>query len=285
MTSHSREGFTVINKALDILPGVIKNQDPGITFRILDVLITLHTGTPEISRQMHAYVKALIPIILGDRHPLALIWTRLGTLDTIDHYEAADVTLRTIIRHFMAASDRSSLTVSSLCHYYINFRQNWPGHDLEDDERLIRKVLDSVPAYRGRVSSRAHARLLFSLCNPLVARNEPTEEEKILNHLAPWVLSQDCCATTCRYYRKRGEVAFLKGNLAEGCNWYHMAITHSEQRRGKFHSTTIEILKLLWDEMKKADAEGANEVFLDWRARILESQFYRADDSTLMKRS
>lgn len=75
VVDENEDGFRLLSACLDDLAArVLRNRDPGTIFYLLALT---RIAIPGLRRSLTRHVQDLVDVVLGTRHPLALLWQRL----------------------------------------------------------------------------------------------------------------------------------------------------------------------------------------------------------------
>ncbi|KAG4437590.1 hypothetical protein IFR05_006929 [Cadophora sp. M221] len=168
----------MISKGFSIIQDILLAQSPGTLDYFLDVFVFLmKSNRVEIASVLRTYLSQMATKILPKDHPWYQICRSFGMLD-IESFEEV------IIQSWKCATDTWEERLGSFHTFTLDCRldfinQVYRSKDLQEGERMLRKLLVQVEQQVPSVSPRLVTRVMMNLGYNVLSQRKNIEAEKI----------------------------------------------------------------------------------------------------------
>jgi len=243
---------------------------------MLVVVFQVLGGLPDLSRSVARYVAQLNAIVLGERHPFALIWARLTAAHASDAVRLA--ACQAFVDAFETLTGFSSTTLRSFNFFYYTMMQR--AADVDALVRRTRMLRQSLAG--GCMNPYGVVMNLHDIMWPLIESGQYHETELALEAVREYYFSAwSTVGTDFRHHREMiywydRRMADLKrrtSTWAEHREYQLMHYQRAVELYGSDHQRTSNAFQMLVKELEKAgEAEEAAKVRqqhdLQWEARV-----------------
>ncbi|GAB1318526.1 Clr5 domain-containing protein [Madurella fahalii] len=243
----------MVNRLLDQLPQLIKEQDYTVFPSLMRCFFHLSTRRPAVGREVVRFVAKLCSVILGEHHPMSLAWSQIKTLTIQEYLHALQGTAKVRFDYLesrLGNGIQDENTINALREYLLVLRlRGLPA--VCEIERVTAQALKQVNQADNLLSN-SECRLLLGTASSLITcrRFEAAEEilDRVGAHLpASAADSPRLQSILSTYLFIMGFLRYVTGRLDEAINYFLQTYYTLEKAAGPQSSVVADILLALID--------------------------------------
>ncbi|KAH7161994.1 Clr5 domain-containing protein [Dactylonectria estremocensis] len=112
-------GFLALNKSLDDLKFVVRDQDATLIFYLCDVVTIFDQRHSPLVVELLRHTYGILQITFGESHPLVWLLRRLILLPEIDRYEVIATVVKAAVDKFERPGVDDRVIERLKCHYFL----------------------------------------------------------------------------------------------------------------------------------------------------------------------
>jgi hypothetical protein len=243
-----------VNYLLDDLPQFIKDQDFTVFPALMRCCFYLSARRPELGRAVVQFVARLCGVILGEKHPMSLAWSRIRSLPLSEYLLVLQGTAKIRLDHLESRQTENvqdENTINALREYLLVLRLR--GSAAADElDRVTCRAREQVVSQSSDGLSTSHCRLLLGTASSYITCRRFDEAEKVLDQVGAHlptsstesVHSQRILPT---YLFIMGFLRYVTGRMDEAVNYFLQTYYALEKARGPNSSAVADILLAMVD--------------------------------------
>ncbi|KAK4130035.1 hypothetical protein BT67DRAFT_446072 [Trichocladium antarcticum] len=253
------EAVQLVNCLLEDLPQLLKDQDYTVFPAVMRCCFYLSARRPALGRQVIHFVAQLCSILLGARHPMSLVWSRIRSLTISEYLLVLQGTAKLRLDHLESSRLRDGVpddddddddnTLNALREYLLILRLRGPAA-VDEMNRVTCWVTEQI-CPPGRALSSAHCRVLLGTASSYIACGRFADAAEILDrvgaHLATSAAQDPYSRNLSVYLFIMGFLRYVTGRLEEAVNYFLQTYSALEKMAGPHSSAVADILLALVD--------------------------------------
>ena len=249
------DAVRLVNYLLDDLPQFIRDQDFTVFPALMRCCFYLSARRPELGRAVVQFVARLCAIILGEKHPMSLTWTRLRSLPKAEYLLVLQGTAKIRLDHLESRPGGGGIqdenTVNALREYLLVLRLR--GSAAKDEmDRVTSWATEQVSQSADGLSP-SHCRLLLGTATSYITCRRFDDAEDILARVGAHLPTSASSEST--HFRRilptylfiMGFLRYVTGRVDEAVNYFLQTYAALEKARGPNSSAVADILLALID--------------------------------------
>ncbi len=273
------DAVRLVNYLLDDLPQFIRDQDFTVFPALMRCCFYLSARRPELGHAVVQFVARLCAIILGEKHPMSLTWSRLRSLPKAEYLLVLQGTAKIRLDHLESRQEggggiQDENTVNALREYLLVLRLS--GSAAKDEiDRVTTWTREQISQTSTDGLSPSHCRLLLGTATSYITCRRFADAEEILARVGAHLPTTASSEGT--HFRRilptylfiMGFLRYVTGRMDEAVNYFLQTYAALEKARGANSSAVADILLALIDFPGLIqDPEEAKR----WRLRFEEVQ-------------
>ncbi|KAK3290475.1 uncharacterized protein B0H64DRAFT_59301 [Chaetomium fimeti] len=247
------DAVRLANYLLDDLPQLIRDQDFTVFPALMRCCFYLSARRPELGRVVVQFVAKLCDVILGEKHPMSLAWSRVKSLPMSDYLLVLQGTARIRLdqvesRQGDDVDDES--TITALREYLLVLRLG--GSDAAPEiDRVTCQAKDQVLKSKDGLAA-SHCRLLLGTATSYITCRRFAEAEEVLDRVGEHLPTSSAQNPQSQrvlptYLFIMGFFRYVTGRMDEAVNYFMQTYYALEKARGPNSSAIADILLALVD--------------------------------------
>ena len=273
------EAVQLVNYLLDDLPQLLKDQDYTVFPALMRCCFYLSARRPALGREVVHFVAKLCSIILGERHPMSLVWSRIRSLAISEYLLVLQETAKLRLDHLesrLTDNIPDENTINALREYLLILRLRGSAA-VDEMERVTCWATEKI-CRPGNVLSSSHYRLLLGTASCYITCRRFEEAEKILDRVGAHLSTSSVLHSTSQrelstYLFLMGFLRYVTGRLDEAVNYFLQTYNALEKVAGPHSSAVADILLALIDFpgllQKPEDVEHWQHKFAEVQSEML----------------
>ncbi|KAK0642047.1 hypothetical protein B0T16DRAFT_335994 [Cercophora newfieldiana] len=185
--SSQAEAVALINKLMDHLGSMIKEQDPSLFVHLVRCYYFLYQWDRAVSQSVATFIVGMCEALLGVKHPISLAWKRVASLDAPGLQSALEKTAMFRLEYLESVARARSETASSiLLEEYFLARTMAAESDAAEIDRVVLWTLNYLEDTNAQLSG-DYCRLLLRLSAPQIFHGNFDLAELMLTSVASWL--------------------------------------------------------------------------------------------------
>lgn len=247
------DAVRLVNYLLDDLPQFIKDQDFTVFPALMRCCFYLSARRPELGRAVVQFVARLCGVILGEKHPMSLAWSRIRSLPLSEYLLVLQGTAKIRLDHLESRQTedvQDENTINALREYLLVLRLR--GTAAADElDRVTRRAREQVSQSSNGLST-SHCRLLLGTASSYITRGRFEEAGQVLDQVGAYlptcsVESAHAQRILPTYLFISGFLRYVTGRMDEAVNYFLQTYSALEKARGPNSSAVADILLALVD--------------------------------------
>ncbi|KAK4245873.1 Clr5 domain-containing protein [Corynascus novoguineensis] len=243
----------VVNYLLDDLPQFIKDQDFTVFPALMRCCFYLSARRPALGRAVAEFVARLCGVILGEKHPMSLAWSRIKSLPLPDYLLVLQGTAKVRLDQLESRQPddvEDDNTITALREYLLVLRLRGPSA-MDELDRATCRARKQVSETSKRLTA-SHCRLLLGTASSYITCRRFDEAQEVLDivgaHL-PTASAQDpqFCRVLPTYLFIMGFIRYVTRRMDEAVNYFLQTYSALVKTRGSHSSAVSDILIALID--------------------------------------
>jgi hypothetical protein len=244
----------LVNYLLDDLPQFIKDQDFTVFPALMRCCYYLSARRPALGRAVVQFVARLCGIILGEKHPMSLAWSRIRSLPISEYLLILQGTAKIRLDQLESRQPddiEDENTITALREYLLVLRLRGSAAVAEID-RVTGRAKEQVISKTNKGLAASHCRLLLGTASSYITCRRFDEAEEVLDwvgaHL-PTPSAQDSKSQRVlpSYLFIMGFLRYVTGRMDEAVNYFLQTYYALEKARGPHSSAVADILLAMID--------------------------------------
>jgi hypothetical protein len=242
----------MVNSLLDDLPQFIRDQDFTVFPALMRCCFYLSARRPALGRAVVQFVARLCGVMLGEKHPMSLAWSRIKSLSMSEYLLVLQGTAKVRLDHLESQQTdgiQDENTINALRDYLLVLRLRGSAAVDEIDRvtcRAIEQTSQSKPLCV------PYCRLLLGTASSYITCRRFDEAEEILDRVGthlPTSPAQDynLHRVLPTYFFIMGFLRYVTGRMDEAVNYFLQTYYVLEKARGPNSSAVADILLALID--------------------------------------
>lgn len=269
----------MVNRLLDDLPQFIKDQDFTVFPALMRCCFYLSARRPALGRAVVQFVARLCGVILGEKHPMSLAWSRIKSLPMSEYLLVLQGTAKVRLDHLDSQQtdgiQDDENTINALREYLLVLRLRGSAAVHEIDRVTCRAM---EQASRPKTLSVSYCRLLLGTASSYITCRRFDEAEEVLDRVGahlPTSPAQDPNSQRLlsTYLFIMGFLRYVTGRMDEAANYFLQTYHVLEKERGPHSSAVADILLALVDFpgllQRPEDVEHWKQKFARVQAEII----------------
>ena len=254
------DAVRLVNYLLDDLPQFLRDQDFTVFPALMRCCFYLSARRPELGRAVVQFVARLCAIILGEKHPMSLTWSRLRSLPKAEYLLVLQGTAKIRLDHLQSRQEeggggggiQDENTVNALREYLLVLRLRGPAAKDEID-RVTTWTREQISQTSTDGLSPSHCRLLLGTATSYITCQRFSDAEDILARVGAHLPTTACSESTQfrrilpTYLFIMGFLRYVTRRMDEAVNYFLQTYAALEKARGANSSAVADILLALID--------------------------------------
>ncbi len=247
------DAVRLVNYLLDDLPQFIRDQDFTFFPALMRCCFYLSARRPALGRAVVQFVARLCTILLGEKHPMTLAWSRIRSLPTSDYLLVLQGTAKVRLDQLEARNTdgiQDENTVNALREYLLVLRLR--GSAAADElDRVTRSVTEQIPRTEKTLPA-SHCRLLLGTATSYLSCGRFGDAEEMLDRVGAHFQTSPTEDTELQrifptYLFIMGFLRYATLRMDEAVNYFLRTYYVLEKARGANSSAVADILLALID--------------------------------------
>ncbi|KAK4234955.1 Clr5 domain-containing protein [Achaetomium macrosporum] len=242
------DAVRLVNYLLDDLPQIIRDHDFTVFPALMRCCFYLSARRPALGRAVVQFVAKLCGIILGEKHPMSLAWSRIRSLPLPEYLLVLQGTAKVRLDHLESRQSEGSedeSTVNALREYLLVLRLRGSA-EVDEIDRVTCRALERVCHPRDGLSA-SQCRLLLGTASSYITCRRFAEAQEILDRVGGYLPTSSVQTSQSQrvlptYLFLIGFLRYVTGRMDEAKNYFLQTYYALEKARGPHSSAVADIL-------------------------------------------
>jgi hypothetical protein len=280
----------MVNVLLDDLPQFIRDQDFTVFPALMRCCFYLSTRRPALGRVVVQFVARLCGVMLGEKHPMSLAWSKIKSLPMSEYLLVLQGMAKVRLDHLesqQADDIQDENTINALREYLLVLRLRGSAA-VDEIDRVTCRAIEQVP--KSKTLCVSDCRLLLGTASSYITCRRFDEAEEVLDRVGahlPTSPAQDYNSQRVlpTYLFIMGFLRYVTSRMDEAMNYFLQTYYVLEKARGPHSSAVSDILLALVDFpgllQKPQDVEHWQKRFAQLQAEMIARATSKAGPTAL----